>query len=104
MQHLSVHQTIVMSADNWKDFQVASVLLRMQNIPDIHLIHCYQGKHNAIRRCLVDQINVALDQLLLQRDQASNKEYLVFQVLFQIKISLFGGCSNDLLEHQNLFK
>ena len=30
MQHLSVHQVIVMCADNWKDFQVASVLLRIQ--------------------------------------------------------------------------
>ena len=50
MQHLSVHQTIVMHADNWKDFQVASVLLRIQNIPDIHLIHCYHRKHNPIQR------------------------------------------------------
>ena len=49
MQHLSVRQTIVMRVDNWKDFQVASVLLRIQNIPDIHLIHCYQGKHNPIQ-------------------------------------------------------
>ena len=43
-------QTVVMRADNWKDFQVASVLLRIQNILDIHLIHCYQGKHNPIQR------------------------------------------------------
>ena len=49
MQHLSVHETVVMRADNWKDFQVASVLLRIQNIPDIHLIHCYQGKHNPMQ-------------------------------------------------------
>ena len=47
--HLSVHQTILTRADNWKDFQVASVLLRFQNIPDIHLIHCYQGKHNPMQ-------------------------------------------------------
>ena len=50
MWHLSVHQTIVIRADNWKDFQVASVLLRIENILDIHLIHCYQGKHNPIQR------------------------------------------------------
>ena len=104
MQHLAVHQTIVMRADNCKDFQVVSVLLRIQNIPDIHLIHCYQGKHNPIRRCFIDQIHVALDQLLLQKYQASNTERLIFQVLFQIEISLFGGYSNDLLEHQNLFE
>ena len=42
MQQLSVHQSIVMRDNNWKDFQVASVLLRIQNVPDIHLIHCYQ--------------------------------------------------------------
>ena len=40
MQYLSVHQTIVMRADNWKGFQVTSVLLRIQNVPDIHVIHC----------------------------------------------------------------
>ena len=50
MQHFSVHKTIVMRADNWKDFQVSSVLLRIENIPDIHLTHCYQGKHNPIQR------------------------------------------------------
>ena len=50
IEHLSGHQTIVMRTENWKDFQVASVLLRIQNIPDIHLIHCYQGKHNPIQR------------------------------------------------------
>ena len=49
MQYLSVHQTIVMRADNWRDFQVANALLRIQNIPDIHLIHCYQGKHNPMQ-------------------------------------------------------
>ena len=102
MQHLSVHQTIAMRADNWKDFQVASVLWRNQNITDIHLIHCCQGKHNPIQSWFVDQIHVALDQLLLQKYQASNKERLVFQVLFQIEIPLFDGYSNDLLEHQNL--
>ena len=77
-----------MRADNWKDFQVASVLLRIQNILDIHLIHCYQGKHNPIQRWFVDQIHVALDQLLLQKYQASNTERLVFQVLFQIMLNL----------------
>ena len=49
MQHLSVHQAIVMRADNRKDFRVTSVLFRIQNIPDIHLIHCYQGKPNPIQ-------------------------------------------------------
>ena len=39
-----------MRTENWKDFQVESVLLRIQNIPDNHLIHCYQGKHNPIQR------------------------------------------------------
>ena len=88
MQHFSVQKTIVMRADNWKDFQVANVLLRIQNIPDIHLIIVIRGN--------ITQYNI------LQKYQASNTERLVFQVLFQIEISLFGGYSNDLLEHQNL--
>ena len=88
MQHFSVQKTIVMRADNWKDFQVANVLLRIQNIPDIHLIIVIRGN--------ITQYNI------LQKYQASNTERLVFQVFFQIEISLFGGYSNDLLEHQNL--
>ena len=47
------HETIVILADSWKDFQVANVSLRIQNIPEIHLIHCYQGKHNPIQRWLL---------------------------------------------------
>ena len=47
MGHLSVHQK---RADNWKDFQAANVLLRIQNIPDIHFIHCYQENHTPMQR------------------------------------------------------
>ena len=60
--------------------------------------------HNPKQRWLFNHIHVALDQLLPQKYQASNVKHLVFQMLFQIEISLFGAPSNDLLEHQSLFK